>query len=82
MKNELVYYAVYQEHTLGYLFRGERGLYYLGILHANVLRGSTFNWLSGPVLVDLKEIRKATEQDFDDYRVLVPPDFAKLNRNQ
>jgi len=80
MKNELLYYAVYKEHTLGYLFTGDSGLNYLGILRASVLRGSTFNELSGPVLVDLKEIRKATPQDFEGYRVVLPPDFDKLNK--
>ena len=80
MYNEIIYYAVYQENTLGYLFRGESGLYYLGILHESVLRGSSFNWLSGPVLVDMKQVRTATAQDFDDYRVVRPSDFDKLNK--
>lgn len=77
MKNEILYYAVYMEHTLGYLFAGSQGQPYLGILHASVLRGSTFNWLGGPLCVNMSNVRKATAKDFEDYRVILPPDFSE-----
>lgn len=74
MNNEILYYAVYQENTLGYLFQLD-GRNLLGILHASVLKGSSFNWLGGPISVDMDKVRKATLQDFEEYRVSVPSDF-------
>lgn len=75
MNNEILYYAVYEEHTLGFLYRDELDQYNLAILHASILRGSTYNWLGGPILVDMQRIRKATAKDFEDYRVSLPSDF-------
>lgn len=76
MNQEILYYAVYMEHTLGYLFMAN-GRNYLGILHASPLKGSTYNWLGGPISVNMDLIRKATTKDFEDYRVCVPPDFSE-----
>lgn len=75
MNTGILYYAVYMENTLGYLF-AINGRNYLGILHASILKGSTFNWLGGAILVDMANVRRATVKDFDDYRVCVPPDFS------
>lgn len=77
MNTQILYYAVYMENTLGYLF-ALNGRNYLGILHGSVLKGSTFNWLAGPVLVNMDKVRKATVKDFAAYRVCVPPDFSHL----
>lgn len=76
MKNEILYYVVYRENTLGYLF-SLNGRNYLGILHASILKGSTFNWLNGPVLADMSNVRRATAKDFEEYRVCLPPDFTE-----
>ncbi len=71
-KNEVLAYVVFKEHTLGYLFCLGKTLY-LGMLHPSVLRGSPWNLLTGNVIIntfDFEHVRKATEKDFDDYRVL------------
>lgn len=75
MNTSILYYAVYMENTLGYLFSDSDGRNMLGILHASILKGSTFNWLSGPIQVNMNQVRKATEEDFNSYRVSIPPDF-------
>lgn len=77
MDNKILYYAVYMENTLGYLFE-LNGRHYLGILHTSVLKGSYFNSLGGPLLVDMARVRKATIKDFEEYRVSLPPDFSQL----
>lgn len=75
MITNVLFYAVYMENTFGYLFN-MNGQPYLGILHASVLKRSTFNWLGGPICVNMNEVRKATVNDFEEYRVCVPPDFS------
>ena len=70
-ENEVLAHVVYKEHTLGYLFRiGSR--LHLGILHTSILKGSPLNELSSDVTIlpcEMKHVREATQQDFDDYRV-------------
>jgi len=78
MNQSIEYYAVINENTLGYVFADTAGVKRFGILHASVLRGSYFNPLSDPLYLSQAEnIRKATEADFNDYRVSVPIDFIK-----
>jgi len=61
-------YFVLNEHTLGYTIDEMPG--YLGILHTSVLKGSTFDRLSGPVVISPSDtLRPATKADFDEYRV-------------
>jgi hypothetical protein len=70
-KNEVLAYVVFKEHTLGYLFCIGKTLY-LGILHGNIFKGG-YDWKIGNVIInpfDFEHVRKATEKDFDDYRVL------------
>ena len=77
-----LYYAVYNEHTLGLLFINESGHKKLLVLHGSPLKGSPYTYMSMPLSIsdqDLKQLRKATEKDFDEYRVALPPDFKKLN---
>jgi hypothetical protein len=72
-------YAVLNENTLGYTFTATNGSKMFGILHGSVLRGSSFGDLSGPISVDDRhKLRPATEKDFDEYRVSLPPDFKKM----
>lgn len=79
MENEeILYYAVYEEHTIGFLFIAHGGRRYFGILHASVLKGSNYNWLSGPILVDMAKVRAATPQDFEEYRVTLPCDYETI----
>lgn len=61
-------YYVFDEHTLCYQ---KPEMNDLGILHTSVLRGSTFDRLQGtfPMPMDTSLLRKATLQDFHDYRV-------------
>ncbi len=70
-ENEVLGYAVFREHTLGYLFRiGDR--LYLGILHTSILKGSPFSNSTESILIfptQFKDARKATQKDFDDFRV-------------
>lgn len=73
------YYAIYAEHTLGYVYEVS-GESHFGILHTSILKGSYLNGHSSTVhFKDDSTFRKATEQDFDDYRVYLPSDFHQLN---
>jgi hypothetical protein len=66
-------YIVINENTLGYLIEKSNPkseFQYAGILHASILKGSTHNWLNGPVLIHSSDVvRNATLQDFADYQV-------------
>lgn len=70
-----VSYVVQDEHTLGYV-RDDMPKY-VYILHASVLKGATnttqhaaYNMISPDT-----KLRPATIKDFDEFRVMVPPDF-------
>lgn len=83
-ENEL-YYAVYDDNTLGLLFLDERGNKRFLVLQGSTLRGSNYSHMSMPLYInedELSKIRKATEKDFDIYRVSLPPDFNKLNSQE
>jgi len=63
-------YVVYKEHTLGYLYRLGSHLF-LGTLHGKVLKGGR-DWKNGDWMLhdyEYQHYRKATEKDFDDFRV-------------
>ena len=68
--NEVIEYVVYKEHTLGYLFK-VKDMLSIGILASSVIRGGR-NPVSGPYPInwcDIEGLRKATQADFDDFRV-------------
>lgn len=67
-------YIVVEGHTLGY--RLPNGRY--GVLHASMLKGAVFDMYPDSKILprDKKQVRPATRQDFRDFRVLCPPDFA------
>lgn len=76
------YYAVFKEHTLGYVYTGSYGQKMLGVLHTSILKGSTYNYWIPSVWIsqsDETELRKATEQDFEEFRCCLPLDYAELN---
>ena len=80
--HEFLYYAVYNENTLGYVFRSAYWkLDFFGIIHASGLRNSPFNNLSGaePIIGNTDIIRKAAAKDFEEYNVSLPPDFYNYN---
>lgn len=80
MNNTIEYYGVYNENTLGYVFIDTSGVKRFGILQASVLRGSHFNLMSDPLYISpVYNLRKATAQDFNDFRVVVPYDFNQFN---
>jgi hypothetical protein len=64
--------VVYNNHTLGLLTPKECNgdvVYSLEILAASVIKGATFNSIDGSISVNIEHCRKATIQDFDDFRV-------------
>ena len=69
-KDTVLGYVVFNNHTLGYLFRwfGTLGL---GVLGSKVIKGG-INWKNGPRFInskDFKHIREATKKDFDYFNV-------------
>lgn len=69
-ENTILEYVVFNEHTLGYLFRwiGHLGL---GILNSKIVKGG-IDWKNSPYLItanNFQGIRKATKEDFDSFRV-------------
>lgn len=59
--------VVVNEHTLGYI--DPRTPNTFNILHASVLKGSSYQNLSAPSIPKNGKIRLATPKDFDDFRV-------------
>ena len=58
--------VVLEGHTLGYIHPEMPN--YVGILHTSVLKGSTYNYWAGSVILGNKPVRLASEQDFKDFR--------------
>jgi hypothetical protein len=68
MEDTRIKLVVIDNHTLGFIFPGSR---VASILHASVLRGATnYGLLAAPICHKGKEVRLATEKDFDDFRVV------------
>ena len=69
---EVVAYVVYKEHTLGYLFK-TNGEPTLGVLRAMMTKGAPFTMHDDNQALtvhDFKYLRKATTEDFNEYRVV------------
>lgn len=67
---EKIKLVVMNEHTLGYIFPEQPK--YLHILHASILKGSTFPNDGQSVYIGRgATIRLASEQDFNDFRVVM-----------
>lgn len=65
-------YLVVNENTLCY---AQEGTVMLGVLTGSVLRGGR-DWKNGAIFVAPSDkVRPATEEDFESYRVCLPPDF-------
>lgn len=66
-------YVVINENMLGY--RTVQPCM-VGILASSVIRGSSYNPANGPRYISVHDnLRPATDQDFKDFRVKLPPDF-------
>lgn len=65
-------YVVKDEHTLGYL---QENSALMGVLHGSVLKGG-HDWRNGAVSTFGSKIRPATKEDFEAFRVTLPPDFV------
>lgn len=62
--------VVMNEHTLGYIFPEQPK--YVHILHASILKGSTFPNDGQSVYIGTSDqIRLASESDFNDFRTLM-----------
>jgi len=64
-------YVVFKEHTLGYLYRlGSH--FYIGVLNGKILKGGLDSLGDDKMLFsqDFEHVRKATEKDFDDFKVV------------
>jgi hypothetical protein len=77
--NKIIGCFVLDEHTLGYVFPyfGQLGITALG---AKISKGG-INWRNGPYLISeflFPKLRKATEQDFDTFRVLKTENMLKF----
>ena len=70
-------YVVVNENTLGYI-QPERPSWF-NVLHGSVFKGGR-NWKNGAVpLSPNDQVRPATLEDFDEYRVISPPGFGEGN---
>lgn len=69
-----VKYIVKDENTLGYINDEHPNL--MGVLFGSRLKGG-HDWLNGPVLITSDtQVRPATKEDFETFRVVMPPDFT------
>jgi len=66
-------YVVVNENTLGYIYAEQEE--YIGVLRASVLRGAPFRGKDDLISSFGQNIRPATKEDFNLYRVKVPPNF-------
>ncbi len=69
-------YVVLNENTLGYL--NEVTPNTMGVLASSVIRGGHL-WIDGPVTIvpTVDKLRPATLEDFDAYRIAVPPEIER-----
>jgi hypothetical protein len=58
--------VVIENHTLGYLIPNSD---YAGILHASILKGSPYSNFGGSIYIKHKNIKLASKNDFDNFRV-------------
>ncbi len=65
-------YIVKDENTLGYLINETPG--FMAVLQGSVHQGG-HDWRNGPVSILGAQIRPATQEDFNAFRVSLPPDF-------
>lgn len=72
-----VRYVVKDGHTLGYIFDAQPGL--MGVL-SSTKGGHHPN--GGPVSIFGADIRPTTIEDFETFRVVVPPDFKNEQDNK
>lgn len=68
------YYIVVNENTLCYIGT-ESSQKWAQILAGSPLRGATHNWQDGIISLYGCRVRPATKEDFDTFRVQLPPDF-------
>jgi len=67
--------VVYQNHTLG-VYHPETNS--IDVLHSSVLKGAPINdYLPEPKLGDWGEMRYATKEDFEDFRVRFHPSYLE-----
>ena len=68
-------YFVKDENTLGIIYEHSPRL--LQVLHGSTIKGG-HDWKNGPVSIseDRREVRPATREDFEAYRIAIPPDFT------
>ncbi len=69
--NTVLAYVVFKEHTLGYMYRlGSH--FYIGVLNGKILKGGLDSLGDDWMLFEheFKFVRKATEKDFDDFKVV------------
>lgn len=63
--------VIFREHTLGLMGSGNT----IEPLHASVLRGATFTVHPSPFQADMQDVRMATKQDFEEFRVKWHPEY-------
>lgn len=72
-------YYVENEHTLGFILHGTQanpcGRINFSPLSAMISRGAVFKTMLSPYSAAVSQLRKATVEDFDTYRVALPRTF-------
>lgn len=68
-----VRYVVKDRHTLGYIFDAQPDL--MGVLSSNK---DGHHYINGPVSIFGSNIKPATVDDFETFRVMLPPDFKAM----
>lgn len=66
-KKEKIKLVVVDEHTLGYIYPNDNKV---AILHTSILKGSPYSDRSTIYISNHKNIRLASEKDFDDFRCM------------
>lgn len=73
-----VTYYVLNDHTLGYVQEGDKSITVCGYIMFNILHGDKdgLDWRYGYSLVAPSDkLVRATKEDFEKFRVTLPPDF-------